>query len=140
MKFTIFKIGIVLSLIIPLHGSNVKKEEQKKIINYIKLEEVFLQNGDYYVLFYLRECLSCKNAIQIINIIANEVKYYFFLVEVNNSLILQKEDGSNIGVCDYNSLSVYKVPTLFFIKNKQVYDEVIGFNNIRYYLELLKKE
>lgn len=103
----------------------------------INLDDIFEQKeNDYYVLFYLDGCMACRNTklkIEELNKRYNLNYYYIDLFD----LYFDNPNQNNIGVNNFLDIVVNTVPTLFFIKNKCVEEEYIGYEKVNEWVKLI---
>lgn len=103
----------------------------------INLDDIFEQKeNDYYVLFYLDGCMACRNTklkIEELNKRYNLNYYYIDLFD----LYFDNPNQNNIGVNNYLDIVVNTAPTLFFINNKCVEKEYIGYEKVNEWVKLI---
>lgn len=103
----------------------------------INLDDIFEQKeNEYYVLFYLDGCMACRNTklkIEELNKRYNLNYYYIDLFD----LYFDNPNQNNIGVNNYLDIVVNTAPTLFFINNKCVEKEYIGYEKVNEWVKLI---
>lgn len=98
--------------------------------NTIDKQEMFIDSLDeYYVLFYLDSCLSCRNTKMFFfkkcQDISNEV---FFISLLDCNCIADTQN--NLNKTNPDDIYIKFVPTVLVINKKKVIEELIGYEAI----------
>lgn len=103
----------------------------KQNLKEIKIEETFSQKEEeYYVLFYLEGCPSCKDTLKFFEISNfKEDIYCVNMIYARNYLTSVFKE--NLGIFKYIDIKINQVPTMFYILHHKVEKVLIGYLTIR---------
>lgn len=129
-------IKILICLFQVIHCLIGLSTSDKRNLNYIKIEEIFLMEiEEYYVIFSLPECMSCLTLNEYLEKSFSHLDLIYLIdissQEYKNNL-MQKD---NVGVSSFTDIQINKAPTLLFIKLKVVIDQIEGLETVHSYLE-----
>ena len=129
-------IKILICLFQVIHCLIGLSTSDKRNLNYIKIEEIFLiEIEEYYVIFFLPECMSCLTLNEYLEKSFSHLDLIYLIdissQEYKNNL-MQKD---NVGVSSFTDIQINKAPTLLFIKLKVVIDQIEGLETVHSYLE-----
>lgn len=129
-------IKILICLFQVIHCLIGLSTSDKRNLNYIKVEEIFLMEiEEYYVIFSLPECMSCLTLNEYLEKSFSQLDLIYLIdissQEYKNNL-MQK---NNVGVSSFTDIQINKAPTLLFIKSKVIIDQIEGLEVVHSYLE-----
>lgn len=129
-------IKILICLFQVIHCLIGLSTSDKRNLNYIKIEEIFLiEIEEYYVIFFLPECMSCLTLNEYLEKSFSQLDLIYLIdissQEYKNNL-MQK---NNVGVSSFTDIQINKAPTLLFIKSKVIIDQIEGLEVVHSYLE-----
>ena len=129
-------IKILICLFQVIHCLIGLSTSDKRNLNYIKIEEIFLMEiEEYYVIFSLPECMSCLTLNEYLEKSFSHLDLIYLIdissQEYKNNL-MQK---NNVGVSSFTDIQINKAPTLLFIKSKVIIDQIEGLEVVHSYLE-----
>lgn len=126
------KINLILIMFFSLNScykNNKKICEYKE--NIISQKEIFNFKGEYYVFVYLDKCMACRDVkLKLMNFCQKGEKMIYYLDLLTTNFFQNKKRDNNLYLNDDSLIYVDVVPHLFYIKNCEINNEWIGFNDI----------
>jgi len=122
----VFLIIILCSCHSEVQSKNICLDQE----NTINKQEIFIDGLDeYYVLFYLDSCLSCRNTKMFFFKKCQEIKNEVFFISLLDCNCVTSTQN-NLNKTDANDIYIKFVPTVLIINKKVVIEELIGYESI----------
>lgn len=103
----------------------------KKEPTQIKTNEIFAFQGGYYVYFYSNACMACVETTQKLRQLDQSGKYRIYFFDISKNHIQSPAgDYSNVGVSLVKDIKIRSTPTLLWIEDGVVRQELIGSTQI----------
>jgi len=104
----------------------------------IQWEDFFAQEeSNYYVYFYSEQCHHCESfKTDMLNFISIS-KNHFFLLSYKSGIPIYEDLEMTIGATSCDGMWFGGTPSLVYLENKAVKNNILGVQNISSYLKLI---
>lgn len=110
-------------------------------LNKIDWPEIFNQSGEeYFAYVYSETCSYCNKIKPMVSYFCSTIANPFYFIEFSDEIPINTDHKKTIGIKNVENLYIRGTPTLFFIKNKEIFDCFCGYSEIFEYISSYKYE
>ncbi len=139
------KIILFATLILIAFPSCQKSKQRNSEYDYVDFDHLQIQWKDlftqeesfYYVYFYSEQCYYCESFKSDFFDYISTSKNIFFLLSYQPEIPIKKDIDMTIGAESLDKMWFGGTPSLIYLENNVVKDNVLGVQNISSYLKLI---